>query len=68
MVDIKGHHIQICSFSNSPFKKVYDGYIVSPLLLLVDYPTSNKPSLQGGLDPNKSTNSGVTLRHLVRVR
>jgi hypothetical protein len=31
MINIKGYHIRLCSFSNSPIEKSYDGYIVSPI-------------------------------------
>jgi hypothetical protein len=35
--NIKGYHIHFKSPSNSYIKKNYDGYIVSPVLLLVHY-------------------------------
>jgi hypothetical protein len=31
--DIKGYHIHFWSFSNSSIKKIYDGYMVSPVIV-----------------------------------
>jgi|AntAceMinimDraft_1070359.scaffolds.fasta_scaffold580323_1 hypothetical protein len=36
--DIKGYQLYYFSSSISPMKKNYDGYIVTPSLLLVGYP------------------------------